>query len=146
MTNIDKYPRPVKWISKWMGHGTRKSSFVLFFSFCYAKEVKGVREHGPPAPPLPLIYLLKVNNRNTRTRGEICSNLAIKTAERYHWRPSDVFIVNFEHISHHALALVFVLLAVNNWQLFLVVSHSNKMEPWLCHVSNKMKPWFYKEK
>ena len=85
MTNIDKYPRPVKWISEWMGHGTRKSSFVLFFSFCYVKEVKGVREHGPPAPPLPLIYLLKVNNRNTRTRGEICLKLTIKIPERRHW-------------------------------------------------------------
>ena len=27
------------------------------------------------------IYLLKVNNRNTRTRGEICSKLTIKTPE-----------------------------------------------------------------
>ena len=28
------------------------------------------------------IYLLKVNNRNTRTRCEICSKLTIKTSER----------------------------------------------------------------
>ena len=28
------------------------------------------------------IYLLKVNNRNTRTRCEICSKLTIKTPER----------------------------------------------------------------
>ena len=28
------------------------------------------------------IYLLKVNNRNTRTRCEICSMLTIKTPER----------------------------------------------------------------
>ena len=32
------------------------------------------------------IYLLKVNNRNTRTRCEICSKLRIKTPERRHWR------------------------------------------------------------
>ena len=32
------------------------------------------------------IYLLKVNNRNTRTRCEICSKLTIKTPERRHWR------------------------------------------------------------
>ena len=44
------------------------------------------------------IYLLKVNNRSTRTRCEICSKSA-------------VFIVNFEHISH--LALVFLLLTLN---------------------------------
>ena len=53
------------------------------------------------------IYLLKVNNRNTRTRFEICSKLAIKTPERR----SGVFIVNFEHISH--LVLVFLLLTLN---------------------------------
>ena len=28
------------------------------------------------------IYLLKVNNRNTRTRCEICSKLTIRTPER----------------------------------------------------------------
>ena len=31
------------------------------------------------------IYLFKVNNRNTRTRCEICSKLTIKTPERRHW-------------------------------------------------------------
>ena len=30
------------------------------------------------------IYLLKVNNRNTRTKCEICSNLTIKTPEQAH--------------------------------------------------------------
>ena len=43
------------------------------------------------------IYLLKVNNRNTRKSYEISSKLTIKTPER---RRSGVFIVNFEHISH----------------------------------------------
>ena len=57
------------------------------------------------------IYLLKVDNRNTRARCEICSKLTIKTPERRHWRRSDVFIVNFEHISH--LVLVFLLLSLN---------------------------------
>ena len=57
------------------------------------------------------IYLLKVNNRNTRTRCEICSKLTIKTPERRQWRRSGVFIVNFEHISH--LVLVFLLLTLS---------------------------------
>ena len=57
------------------------------------------------------IYLLKVNNRNTRTRFEICSKLKIKTLERHQWRRSGVFIVNSEHISH--LVLVFLLLTLN---------------------------------
>ena len=61
------------------------------------------------------IYLLKVNNRNTRTRCEICSKLTIKTPERRQWRRSGwrrsgVFIVNFEHISH---LILFLLLTLN---------------------------------
>ena len=56
------------------------------------------------------IYLLKVNNRNTRTRCEICSKSTIKTPERQ-WRRSGVFTVNFEHISQ--LVLVFLLLTLN---------------------------------
>ena len=54
--------------------------------------------------------MLKVNNRNTRTRCEICSKLTIKTPERRQWRRSGVFIVNFEHISH--LVLMFLLLTL----------------------------------
>ena len=38
-------------------------------------------------------YMFKVNNRNTRTGCEICS---------------DVFVVNFEHVSY--LVIVFLLL------------------------------------
>ena len=48
------------------------------------------------------IYLLKVNNRNTRTRCEIRCDAK---------RRSGVFIVNFEHISH--LVPVFLLLTLN---------------------------------
>ena len=48
--------------------------------------------------------MFKVNNRNSRTRCEICSKLTIKTLERHrwrrHWRCSGVFIANFEHFSH----------------------------------------------
>ena len=52
------------------------------------------------------IFLLKVNNRNTRTRCEICSKLTTKTPERRHWCRSGVFIVNFKHISHLVLVSV----------------------------------------
>ena len=44
-------------------------------------------------------YMLKVSNRNSRTRREICSKLTIKTSERRYWPRTDVFIVNVEHIS-----------------------------------------------
>ena len=56
-------------------------------------------------------YMFKVNNRDTRTSREICSKLTIKAPEQRHWRRCDVFIVNFEHISH--LVLVFLLLTLN---------------------------------
>ena len=71
-----------------------------------------VRESEVYAKHIPAgIYLLKVNNRNTRTKCEICSKLTIKTSERRHWRRPGVFIVNFEHISQ--LVLVFLLLTLN---------------------------------
>ena len=57
------------------------------------------------------IYLLKVNNRNTRTRCEICAKLTIKIPERRHWRRFGIFIVTFELISH--VVLVFLLLTLN---------------------------------
>ena len=57
------------------------------------------------------IYLPKVNYRNTRPRCEICSKLTMKTPEGRQWRRSVVFMINFEHISHHAL--VFLLLTLN---------------------------------
>ena len=57
------------------------------------------------------IYLLKVNNRNTRIRCETCSKLAIKTPEGRQRRCSSVFVVNFEHISH--FVLMFLLLSLN---------------------------------
>ena len=56
------------------------------------------------------IYLLRVNNRNTITRSEICSKLTIKTPERRHWRRSGIFIVNFKNILQ--LVLVFQLLTL----------------------------------
>ena len=59
------------------------------------------------------IYLPKVNNRNTRTRCEICSKFTMKTPEIHHWRRSGVFIVKFEHISLSHLVLVFLLLTLN---------------------------------
>ena len=57
------------------------------------------------------IYMVKVNNGNTRTRCEICSELTIKAPELSQWRRSGIYIVNFEHISH--LGLVFLLLTLN---------------------------------
>ena len=42
-----------------------------------------IRDFGQSLKHCPVgIYLLKVNNRNTRTRYETCSKLTIKTPER----------------------------------------------------------------
>ena len=40
-------------------------------------------------------YMLKVDNRNTKTRCEICSKLTLNAQERRQWHRSGVFIVNF---------------------------------------------------
>ena len=84
----------------------KKEALALVFS-CESCEILRppfLKEHLLPAGN----YMLKVNNRNTRTRCEICSKLTIKTPERRHWRRFGVFLVNFEHISH--LFLMFLLL------------------------------------
>ena len=57
------------------------------------------------------MYMLKVNNRNTRTPCEVCLMLTIKIPERRQCRHSGIFIANFEHISY--LVLVFLLLTLN---------------------------------
>ena len=57
------------------------------------------------------IYLLKVNDRNTRTRYEIRSKLIRKRPEGHQWPRSGAFIVNFEHIAH--LSLVSSISIVN---------------------------------
>ena len=57
-------------------------------------------------------YMFKVNNRNTKTRCEICSKLLCNFIEitllHKCWHSS---IVNFENISH--LVLAFLLLTMN---------------------------------
>ena len=108
-----------------------KNSKVLHFTVNSAQKLSDfqVTFHSRVAPAG--IDLLKVNNRNTRARCEVCSKLTIKTSERSQWnmwkvnnkdtrtlnifhrRRSGVFIVIFEHISH--LALVFLLLILNKY-------------------------------
>ena len=62
------------------------------------------------------IYLLKVNNRNTWKRCEICLKLTIKTLEWRQWHCSGVFIVNFEHISLFSSVFIVDFEKVNlNW-------------------------------
>ena len=53
---------------------------------------------------LASIYFFKCNNGDSR---KICSNVSIKTPERYNWHLPGTFIVNFEQISQ--IVLVFTV-------------------------------------
>ena len=52
-------------------------------------------------------YMFKVNNRNSRTRCELCSKLTIKIPERRHDVVLVSLLITLKHISH--LVLVFIL-------------------------------------
>ena len=52
--------------------------------------------------------MFKVNHRNTRARREIYLKLTIKTPERYHWRCSGVFMVNFEQVNTGWFPIIWV--------------------------------------
>ena len=56
------------------------------------------------------IYLVKVNNKDTRAMCEICSKLIMQTPERRQLHRAGVFTVNMKHILHLALMI---------WQLTL---------------------------
>ena len=79
----------------------------------YPRKILFLLRHNYPAGN----YMFKINNRNTRTRCEMCSKLTIKTPERRHWRHSGVFIVNFKRISH--LVLVFMLLTLSRYTFII---------------------------
>ena len=70
------------------------------------------------------IYLLKVNNRNTRTSCEIYSKLTIKTPERPHWRCSGVFIVNFERnfSSCSSISIVNFAQVIAGWDVIMTAN------------------------
>ena len=73
--------------------------------------------------------MFEVNNRNTRTRCEICSTLAVKKPERRQWRRSGVFIVKFEHISHLVSASIANFEHVNTgWVMWEYLLLSQKIE------------------
>ena len=74
--------------------------FGIYRIWFLIQDVYEVRQQATSTVTPTNKYLLKFNNRNTRKRCEICSNVAIKTSERRNWRCSNVFIDDFERISH----------------------------------------------
>ena len=84
------------------------------------------------------IYLLKVNNRNTRTRCKICSKLTIKLPDRRHC----VFLVSFEHISH--LVLVFLLTlkhVISGWVMLFIFRLIYFLETWYARNMSLRVEW-----
>ena len=67
------------------------------------------------------IYLLKVNNRKTKTRCETCSNLTIKTPERRHWHQ---IVISFYYSKIH-LFLFSQLIMIHWKQKFLKTMQSH---------------------
>ena len=53
------------------------------------------------------IYLPKINNKNTRTRCEICSKLTIKILERHQWRRKNTVPENLKGLTLYLLFKVF---------------------------------------
>ena len=72
-------------------------------------QLQGVAKHFPAG-----IYLLKVNNRNTRTRCEICSKLTLNVFDKLD------FFANF------SLALVIEVLLIKKAYIFKVNSKDTK--------------------
>ena len=83
-----------------------KSELLLWHSFVYPRNTY-------PANFLANKYMVKVNNKNTRRKPEICLILTIKTPIRRQWRRPGVFIANFKHNLH--IFLAFVLSTLNSW-------------------------------
>ena len=70
--------------------------------------------------------MFKVNNRNTRTRCEICSKLTIKIPERRLACCSSVSIVNFEQVNAGYLILQGNQSKMNASTIFGYISMSEK--------------------
>ena len=104
------------------------------------------------------IYLLKVNNRNTRTRCEICSNLTIKIPVgrsgifivklwTYFTPCSTVSIVDFEHVNVSRDCTVSRLIAARSLALRREPTydfrHSGRL--WVALISSSFGKvvWFY---
>ena len=81
-------------------HGQNKSNMNTFSLLFSAEKLDlnvsirvankvSIKKNSNPAKN----YMFKVSNKNTRTRCEICSKLAIKTPERQQWQRSSLFLI-----------------------------------------------------
>ena len=84
--------------------------FLQLLSAALTEKILAMKQEFQIFKPSRDFYLLKTNNRSTKRRCKICSQLTRKTSEQRHWHRPGVF-VSFEHISH--FVLVFLLLTLN---------------------------------
>ena len=101
----------LKTVNLYGWNGLIATCCIKRFEIVLDTPLKGIVNYFLQRPCFESIYLLKVNNGNTRIIIEICSKLTIQTLKRHHWRRWGVFNVNFEQISHNVL--VFLLLTLN---------------------------------
>ena len=99
---------------------------ALFWKECWGLGYLSIRIGGFSDIYTANIYLLKVNNRNTKKRCEICSKSAINTSERCHWRRSGVLLltlntchpfssVSISHFGQVNVSWAHILKVVNSW-------------------------------
>ena len=83
-------------------------------------------------------YMFKANNKNTRTKCEICSKLTIKIPERRRWHIctyftpcSSVFIVNFEKVDAGRANAVNLLKVSSNYNKTTLINPFQANIPFL---------------
>ena len=99
----ERFPKLERLISDEHESLHKTCKYEIFISDPSDDPITGVKDssfHELSRIDPALIYLLKVNNRNTRTKCEICSKLTIKTPERCHWRVVLVFLLLTLNIFH----------------------------------------------
>ena len=68
-----------------------------FYTLWKRQKTKGYLTFSGSSGFIANIYLLKVNNKNTKKRCEKYSKLTLKAPEKRHWCYSSVFIANIFH-------------------------------------------------
>ena len=116
------------WISKYRNF-LRKMTFVKKKWFPLARKSRKSFSFRKTSFFSAAIYLLKVDNGNTRTIHEICSKLPIRTPDCRHWRLCGAIIANF-NIFHILFSLFQCRLWTSKCQLgcdFII--HFNILNP-----------------
>ena len=111
----------------WMSHICRCAyNYKECMIFLISSEIKvctcSLGKEKPLYNP-HLHYVLKLNNRNTRTRFKTSSTLTRKTTEWYHWGRYETLLVNFKHISRSTVltldfkhVMPYILLLTLSWR------------------------------